>query len=237
MEEQHSKHSDKRTLGWFLRAIFCAIPLIKDCLVYRSAITQTLLNNSTLLETHISLGEISELKNGYAFKSSAYCVEGKYRILTIANVQGNRYISTTDCKSISQLPSDLQDHQMLNEDDILVSMTGNVGRVSLCKKGHFLLNQRVGLLKPQIKESEYLFQVLSCGKFERSMIACGQGAAQMNIGKSDIDGFVLPFSNHSDNLNYVAEVLRAYDNSIGTNFRILNLFILQKQYLLQQMFI
>lgn len=58
------------------------------------------------------------------------------------------------------------------------------------------------------------------------MIACGQGAAQMNIGKSDIDGFVLPFSDHSDNLNYVAEVLRVYDNSIGTNLRILNLFIL-----------
>ena len=217
--------------------------IIEDLKKLKSAITQKLLNSSTLLETHISLGEISELKNGYAFKSSTYCVDGIYKILTIANVQGNRYISTTDCKSISQLPLDLQEHQMLNEDDILISidilisMTGNVGRVSLCQKGHFLLNQRVGLLKPLIKEREYLFQVLSCEQFEQSMIACGQGAAQMNIGKSDIDGFILPFSYCSDNLNYVAKVLRAYDNSIETNLHILNLFIRQKQYLLQQMFI
>ena len=217
--------------------------IIEDLKKLKSAITQKLLNSSTLLETHISLGEISELKNGYAFKSSTYCVDGIYKILNIANVQGNRYISTTDCKSISQLPLDLQEHQMLNEDDILISidilisMTGNVGRVSLCQKGHFLLNQRVGLLKPLIKEREYLFQVLSCEQFEQSMIACGQGAAQMNIGKSDIDGFILPFSYCSDNLNYVAKVLRAYDNSIETNLHILNLFIRQKQYLLQQMFI
>ena len=38
VEELHSKHSDKRILGLLLRATFCAIPLIKDCAVYRSAI-------------------------------------------------------------------------------------------------------------------------------------------------------------------------------------------------------
>ena len=31
VEDLHSKHSDKRTLGLLLRTIFCAIPLIKDC--------------------------------------------------------------------------------------------------------------------------------------------------------------------------------------------------------------
>ena len=40
VEELHSKHSDKRILGLLLRATFCAIPLIKDCAVYRSAIIE-----------------------------------------------------------------------------------------------------------------------------------------------------------------------------------------------------
>ena len=211
--------------------------IIEDLKKLKSAITQKLLNDRVLLETRISLGEVCELKNGYAFKSSSYCRNGKYKILTIANVQGNRYISTEDCKTISYLPKDLQEHQVLRENDILISMTGNVGRVSLCNDGHYLLNQRVGLLAPKIKEVEFLFQVLASEHFEQSMIACGQGAAQMNIGKSGIDGYMLPFSRKSDNMNHIAKVLQAYDNCINTNVKLLDYLILQKQYLLSQMFI
>ena len=40
VEELHSTHSYKRTLGLLLRTIFCAIPLIKDCLFCRSAIIE-----------------------------------------------------------------------------------------------------------------------------------------------------------------------------------------------------
>ena len=42
MDELHFKHSAKRTFGLLLRAIFCAIPLIKDCPAYRSAISERL---------------------------------------------------------------------------------------------------------------------------------------------------------------------------------------------------
>ena len=211
--------------------------IIEDLKKLKSAITQKLLSDRVLLETRISLGEVCELKNGYAFKSSSYCRDGKYKILTIANVQGNRSISTEDCKTISYLPKDLQEHQVLKENDILISMTGNVGRVSLCNDGNYLLNQRVGLLAPKIKEVEFLFQVLASEHFEQSMIACGQGAAQMNIGKNDIDGYMLPFSRKSDNMNLIAKVLQAYDNFINTNIKLLDYLVLQKQYLLTQMFI
>ncbi|WP_390596964.1 hypothetical protein [Bacteroides sp. f07] len=40
VEELHFKHSDKRILGLLLQATFCAIPLIKDCKVCRSAIIE-----------------------------------------------------------------------------------------------------------------------------------------------------------------------------------------------------
>lgn len=41
---------------------------------------------------------------------------------------------------------------------------------------------------------EFLYQILSSQRFENSMIACGQGAAQMNIGKGDVESYVLPYS-------------------------------------------
>ena len=56
---------------------------------------------------------------------------GKWKILTITNVPGERYINDEDCNCIINLPNDIQDHQVLKEGDILISLTGNVGGVSL----------------------------------------------------------------------------------------------------------
>ena len=116
-------------------------------------------------------------------------------------------------------------------------MTGNVGRVSLCQKGDFLLNQRVGLLVSQIQEKEFLYQVLSSKNFEESMIACSQGAAQMNICKNDIDNYEIPFSHNHSILNQVARLLKNYDCIIELSNKLSVCYILQKQYLLSRMFI
>ena len=213
-------------------------PLIKDCLFCRSAISQHLFTRKDLLETTICLADIATLKNGYAFQSSKYNTLGKWKIITIANVSGERYINDEDCNCIINFPNDIQDHQVLKEGDILISLTGNVGRVSLCKSGNYLLNQRVGLL--QIAKNinqEFLYQVLSSRRFENSMIACGQGAAQMNIGKGDVESYVLPYSSNVNNIRMIAEILQSYDEFIINERRMQTLLTLQKQYLLQQMFI
>ena len=121
--------------------------IIEDLKKLKSAISKHLFAQSDLLETTICLSDIATLKNGYAFQSSKYNTLGKWRILTISNVSGERYINEKDCNCIISLPNDIQDHQVLKEGDILISLTGNVGRVSLCKNGDYLLNQRVGLLQ------------------------------------------------------------------------------------------
>ena len=59
VEELHSKHSDKRILGLLLRATFCAIPLIKDCAVYRSAIRKRVF--SLLKDEYTESFEINQL--------------------------------------------------------------------------------------------------------------------------------------------------------------------------------
>ena len=238
MEELHSTHSYKRTLGLLLRTIFCAIPLIKDFEVCRSAISKHLFSRKDLLETTIRLADIATLKNGYAFQSSKYDTKGKWKILTIANVSGERYINDDDCNCIINLPNDIQDHQVLKEGDILISLTGNVGRVSLCKVGNYLLNQRVGLLHiTKNVNQEFLYQVLSSRRFENSMVACGQGAAQMNISKGDVENFVLPYSSNGNSIRMIAGILQSYDVFTINELRILTLLTMQKQYLLHQMFI
>lgn len=212
--------------------------IIEDLKKLKSAINKHLFSRKDLLETTIRLADISALKNGYAFQSSKYDTKGKWKILTIANVSGERYINDDDCNCIINLPNDIQDHQVLKEGDILISLTGNVGRVSLCKAGNILLNQRVGLLCiTKNVNQEFLYQVLSSQRFENSMVACGQGAAQMNIGKGDVENFVLPYSSNANNIHLVARILHSYDECIINEQQELTLLTMQKQYLLDQMFI
>ena len=212
--------------------------IIEDLKKLKSAISKHLFARKDLLETTICLSNIATLKNGYAFQSGKYNALGKWKILTITNVSGERYINDKDCNCIINLPNDIQDHQVLKEGDILISLTGNVGRVSLCKNGDYLLNQRVGLLQlAKNVNQEFLYQILSSQKFENSMIACGQGAAQMNIGKGDVESYVLPYSSNGNNILWVAKILHSYDECIINEMRRLTLLTMQKQYLLIQMFI
>ena len=212
--------------------------LIEDLKKLKSAISKLLFTRKDLLETTIRLADIATLKNGYAFQSSKYNILGKWKIITIANVSGGRYINEEDCNCIINLPNDIQDHQVLKEGDILISLTGNVGRVSLCKSGTYLLNQRVGLLHIEGNiDKEFLYQVLSSRRFENNMVACGQGAAQMNIGKRDVENFVLPYSSKANNIHLVARILHSYDECIINELRELTLLTMQKQYFLAQMFI
>ena len=212
--------------------------IIEDLKKLKSAISKLLFMRKDLLETTIRLADIATLKNGFAFQSSKYNILGKWKIITIANVSGGRYINEEDCNCIINLPNDIQDHQVLKEGDILISLTGNVGRVSLCKSGAYLLNQRVGLLQIEGNiDKEFLYQVLSSRRFENSMVACGQGAAQMNIGKGDVENFVLPYSSNANNIHLVARILHSYDECIMNELRELTLLTMQKQYFLAQMFI
>ena len=132
--------------------------IIEDLKKLKYAISKYLFERKDLFENKIKLSKVAELKNGYAFQSSKYNALGKWKILTIANVAGERYVKTNECNSIIEIPYDIQKHQKLEANDILISLTGNVGRVSLCTEGFFLLNQRVGLLQLKVSEDrEYIY--------------------------------------------------------------------------------
>ena len=233
---------EQKKVAHFLRLlderIITQNKIIEDLKKLKSAISKHLFARKDLLETTICLSNIATLKNGYAFQSGKYNALGKWKILTITNVSGERYINDEDYNCIINLPNDIQDHQVLKEGDILISLTGNVGRVSLCKNGNYLLNQRVGLLQlAKNVNQEFLYQILSSQRFENSMIACGQGAAQMNIGKGDVENYVLPYSSNGNNILFAAKILHSYDECIINELRRLTLLTMQKQYLLTQMFI
>lgn len=140
-----------------------------------------------------SIGDIAVVKSGYPFKSESYSSLGDFTIITISNVK-NGYLCLDDYNKIISCPNDLQKHQKLKIGDIVVSMTGNVGRVCIIDRPNCLLNQRVGLLQPSrldIIDKDFLFTILNNKKFEEYLIHKGQGAAQANVGNKDIESYII----------------------------------------------
>ena len=81
---------------------------------------------------------------------------------------------------------------MLSHGDILVSLTGNVGRVSRMTSTKAVLNQRVGKLSVDCDiDDEFIFQAIRDGRFLTTMETASQGAAQKNISNSDVLSFEL----------------------------------------------
>ncbi|MFA7383479.1 MAG: restriction endonuclease subunit S [Desulfurivibrionaceae bacterium] len=92
-----------------------------------------------------TLGDFVQFKSGFAFKSGTFTVDGEHRLVTIRNVQDGAFNPESDSR-MSELPKKMPPYCMLKDGDILLSLTGNVGRVCLVYGGPFLLNQRVSKL-------------------------------------------------------------------------------------------
>jgi len=139
------------------------------------------------------LGEVCKLTNGYAFQSKEYTDDG-YFVIRIGNVQDG-YIELNNPRYI-KLSEEKQKKFILSEGDILVSLTGNVGRVGEIKEEHLpaVLNQRVAKISLNSKslQKAYLFYFLTSEYFITELIKAGRGAAQQNISTTDIENLIIP---------------------------------------------
>lgn len=182
-----------------------------------------------------ALGSVARLRNGYAFKSAEYVADGSYQIITIANVQqGNLTLEST--KRMSALPPDIQSHQVLGLGDILISMTGNVGRVCLVTAEGLLLNQRVGKLVPENIEAAFFYQLLQRDKFRSTMQLKAAGGAQGNLSAGDITEYAFSTPAEPAEQQRIAECLGSLDALITNQTQKLEALKTHKQGLMQQLF-
>ena len=131
--------------------------------------------------------------NGYAFKSENY-VDVGIRVIRIANVQKG-YIED---KTPAFYPVGTKglDKYMLEENDLLMSLTGNVGRVAILQKEMLpaALNQRVACLRLKTEKISkgYLFHILNSDLFEQKCIQSSKGVAQKNMSTEWLKEFSIP---------------------------------------------
>ena len=94
-----------------------------------------------------TLGDLVQFKSGFAFKGGTFTADGEHRLVTIRNVQDGAF-NPESVSRIRELPAKLPPYCLLENGNILLSLTGNVGRVCLVYDGPFVLNQRVSQLVP-----------------------------------------------------------------------------------------
>lgn len=132
----------------------------------------------------VRFGDICEILNGYAFKSKFYVDEG-IRVIRITNVQKG-YIEDAEPQFYPMSYEDELSRYILQAGDILLSLTGNVGRAGLLPESMLpaALNQRVACIrmKPKSPVSKmFLYSIVNSDFFEADCITSSQGIAQKNM--------------------------------------------------------
>lgn len=145
------------------------------------------------------LGKFITLKNGYAFKSMTYLREGKYKIITIKNVQ-HGLLDLSEVNYIDSLPTNIKNHQVLNNGDIIISLTGNVGRTCYVNSENCLLNQRVAKVETKNTIAQFIFAIFQTEKFLYYMQNIAQGCAQANLSNKDVENYIATFPINSKGL-------------------------------------
>ena len=128
-----------------------------------------------------------ELQSGYAFKSSTFKDGCPYKIVTIKNVKDGVF-EGENVSTVRTIPEKMPNHCFLKDGDILLSLTGNVGRVCMVIGDNYLLNQRVAKLKTDYPA--YTYSLFRSHEMFITVCNLANGAAQQNVSPiriGDID--------------------------------------------------
>ena len=128
-----------------------------------------------------SVKDLVKVESGFAFKSSMFDSSGSYKLVTIRNVQDGSFIAESE-NLIKTLPDKMPAHCVLSSGDILLSLTGNVGRVCIVNGKDYVLNQRVSALVPvNERDRAYTYFLFRRKSFQNLLISIAKGTAQLNL--------------------------------------------------------
>ena len=163
------------------------------------------------------IGDICNILNGYAFKSSKYVADG-IRVIRITNVQKG-FVEDTNPQYYPVSEQREIEKYMLCEGDLLMSLTGNVGRVGLLSAEMLpaALNQRVACIRirnPAVIYKPFLFHLLNSDYFENKCILASQGVAQKNMSTEWLKEYPIP-SFSMDKQMEIASIFDKIDDLIA----------------------
>lgn len=171
----------------------------------------------------VKFSSIAKIISGFPFKSDDYTGNGKYKIITIKNVQDSN-IDSSSANSIDTLPDNLPNNCKLHVGDLLISLTGNVGRCGQVFEDNLLLNQRVGKLMVRNKVNEnFAISTISSLQQQKRMEQLSNGSSQANLSPVQaVDFYIaLPPSELLAKFNDIARPARKLSLSLQQESKLL----------------
>ena len=143
----------------------------------------------------VKISDCCIITNGFAFKSDKYVDRDGARVIRITNVQKGKIVDNDPKFYPFDLLKNLDAYKIF-EGDILMSLTGNVGRVGKFPKEMVpgYINQRICRIMPKDERLDvnYLFQLLNSDKFETEAMRNSSGAAQLNLSSKWLNNYEIP---------------------------------------------
>lgn len=142
----------------------------------------------------VNLGELLEIKHGFAFKSENYVDRSGYALVTLANISATNNFQFNIQKT-TFYGSDFPEDFILQEDDLIMPLTeqvvglfGNSAFIPKVDGFKFVLNQRVGKVLPKEGKADkyYLHYLLATEAVKNQLEYRASGTRQRNISPNDV---------------------------------------------------
>ncbi len=174
-----------------------------------------------------TINEIIQILSGYAFKSDTFTEAGPYRLITIKNVQDGS-LNIDGAAYLSEIPDKMPQHCYLAIGDILLSLTGNVGRVCIVDRDGLLLNQRVAKLQPKDKRNIFFtYALFRQDSFKQYLIQIAKGTAQLNLSPVETSDTKIVLPNQDILLQFGEIGQPLFDNIVSNCKEIITLSALR----------
>lgn len=238
VEELHSTHSYKRTLGLLLRTIFCAIPLIRERKFNRCAIIEKVLNDNYY--DNLRLGDVGSYSRGLTYNSNDVVECTGTLVMRSNNIVNG---SSLDYKNnVVSVNKQISQEQQLQKGDIVICMAN--GSSALVGKSSFYdgkcsfpitVGAFCGIYRSKMPVTKWLFQTNRFRRYICKSLQGGNGAIA-NLNGEDILRMQFPIPD-KQTAECCTKLLSSLDSLIGSNVSLCSKFSQQKEYLLRQMFI
>lgn len=155
------------------------------------------------------LSDVVRLLPGFAFKTQDFVEDGTFGLVTIKNVQDGEFVP--ECTSrLATVPLKMPPYCHLKTGELLLSLTGNVGRCCTVIGTSYLLNQRVAKLDPvTMSDKGYVQCAFRSPEMRQKLASISNGVAQQNL--SPIETAKLPWIVPPSNLrNQFSEVTNGF---------------------------
>jgi type I restriction enzyme S subunit len=165
----------------------------------------------------VSVASHVDLQHGYQFRDYDFVPNG-IPVIKIGNVTSQGL----DLGQLTYIGSErLNEFQrvIINNGDVLMSLTGNIGRVVEVGglTSPVLQNYRVGKFVPHRPELTHRFMkhILSSGSIFSQLDKYANQSAQANFGKQDLERLSMPLPNSCDEQNAICSFIESMATSIN----------------------